>query len=112
MVWLYTRDRVAPSILRMDDPEEEAQHDVWYARLVIGTDGPSQNHPWRDEDLIDVYLLGQRYRIDALSTSALSILADQNYRRQRATSADAVSKVFNAPPWQNEFIRKYLILRG
>ncbi|EME81796.1 uncharacterized protein MYCFIDRAFT_215487, partial [Pseudocercospora fijiensis CIRAD86] len=92
--WIYT-GRIPAS------PNAEA--DIASQRLVKGVRLSSENpwhdkeniYPnWRDEDLVDLWLLACELDIPELADAAISSLFEQNVWFQHTTSLEAVNKAF------------------
>lgn len=96
LVWLYT-DHLAPpsdSSPNRDDPKNEDDDPSVQERLVTGK---TAVHHIRDRDLIQLFSFAQTYNLRKLSNLSMSVLAQQNFRRNRTTSKDAVDLAFQAP---------------
>ncbi|KAF7192089.1 hypothetical protein HII31_06475 [Pseudocercospora fuligena] len=93
-VWLYTRYLIRPPSAN-DRGDCSTEGIAPEPRLVSGIED-KRNNTWKDVDLVELYLFGQRYGIHKLANAAISALWAQNMRLRRSSSAPAVKKTLSA----------------
>ncbi|KXT02011.1 hypothetical protein AC578_6540 [Pseudocercospora eumusae] len=105
-VWLYTGELIEPTadVLGKSEEEFEAQkRDV--TRLVVGDSKEAESSvKWLDEDLIDLYLLGRRFKLDTLCNNIINELWAEHNLMQCTTSLPAIKKAFAKSQHLSQFL--------
>ncbi|KAF7192087.1 hypothetical protein HII31_06473 [Pseudocercospora fuligena] len=105
-VWLYTGELIEPTADVLGKNEDEfAMQKRNAIRLVEGDSKEVERSiKWLDEDLIDLYLLGRRFKIETLRNDILNELWAEHNSLQCTTSFPAVKKAFEKSQHLSQFL--------